>query len=209
MYFSSAEEWENVGHKDNIVIESPFLIPSCVLHFWKAWSSGGWADQSSACFFFRCLVTLVNFSTCQVHGGLWNFKANSMLHGDASDMLDFWVHPEMNKSWSHRKLQLKNPNLDAWNIRPGFVWLWTTITAGSGPHLNCRSAIGKTKKEKRYLWNMCLFQGTRLIFTDLKWNYYWRSWFPSAQTGRYDPTSVEMEISWPGFLLVPLLYKLR
>lgn len=31
MYFSSAEEWGNVGHKDNIVIESPFLIPSCVL----------------------------------------------------------------------------------------------------------------------------------------------------------------------------------
>lgn len=41
MYFSSAEEWGNMGHKDNIVIESPFLIPNCVLHFRKARSSGG------------------------------------------------------------------------------------------------------------------------------------------------------------------------
>lgn len=111
MYFISAEEQGNMGHKANIVIESPFLIASCVLHFWKAWSSGGWADQSSACFFFLCLITRVNFSTCQVHGGLWNFKAISMLCEDHSHTLDFWVHPEMNKSWSRRKLQLKNPNL--------------------------------------------------------------------------------------------------
>lgn len=35
------------------------------------------------------------------------------------------------------------------------------------PHLNWRSAKGG---EKMYLWNMCFFQGSRLIVTDLKWN---------------------------------------
>jgi len=85
-----------------------------------------------------------------------------------------------------QKVAIKEPKPECLKF---YTWIHLTLNRNQGWKWSTLELEISKRRGGEGICGPCnLFQDSRLIFTDLKWDHCWCSQFPSTQTVRHDPT---------------------